>query len=767
MPVGRGGEDAIERGLQRTGVGHGVLRGQELQQRLVPEFQPPGTGRQQAAAAQRGLQERTPLPRGDRTRTRRRGQRLQDLDRGQPVVAVQDVGDVGDQGGQMVQGAFDGCQGAGAAPLEGGAALGPDPHETGRVATAVEELDVAAVDPAPAARQRPVRPGRVEAAQHGGHERTARQLRQVRLFQGGPEALGGSRRIRYAQVAEPRLGEPAHVVLLERLQDVVQPEALQFLVGQRARGDDEPVRDRVSAFTERREIPEKAPPEPDVGDLVEAVDQHHPAGAGCGAAAEQLRGERLQEPEGRQLRGRGGGEGLRERQAGECCGGDEYGDVEGGESSGGTGLTRRNGLTARARLTALTARTARTACTARPGLCSLRRPPCRPCPSCRFCPPCPTMPPGLDAQGQAAAQQAGLAAAGPGHHDARLRAGEHLVGGDLFEEPLGEPLPGSLAPRFPAVLRVLDQTLPDTPAEIDVRERRGAAERHVVVGVRAGVALGRGQIAVQPAFGRVRRGTPLLFTDARQGVGRQPTAQEVLQPPEFVRRQPLGPAVHPTGAEAAGPVAEVMAGDDADDPAVAEHRGAGHAFPGRAGACAGLRGGGAGDAQVQRPLAAVGQHRARGVDVLAVPEARTVAPHARLEAGEARGTAPQQYVFLGDPGEARRADVRRLLRRYAEHGDVNARVQPPHLSLDAVFAGPVGLEPHACAEGARDDVRGGQDGAGSDQVARPVASTGVVRHEDLGHPADPQARRVLRLFHPSRRIARLYPINCRAAQATW
>src|SRR5918996_2826427 len=110
----------------------------------------------------------------------------------------------------------------------------------------------------------------------------------------------------------------------------------------------------------------------------------------------------------------------------------------------------------------------------------------------------------------------------------------------------------------------------------------------------------------------------------------------------------------------------------------------------------------------------------------------------QLEARKAQGGAPYHPVPFTDLSEPDGCDV--LLHAgwdalEREDGGVDTDVPPHHARLDRPLPRPVGLEAHADAHRALDDVRCGQHPPGRDEIPRPTAVPAMPpTDDDLGGP---------------------------------
>ncbi|MEF2529308.1 hypothetical protein V3664_28980 [Streptomyces sp. CS62] len=186
------------------------------------------------------------------------------------------------------------------------------------------------------------------------------------------------------------------------------------------------------------------------------------------------------------------------------------------------------------------------------------------------------------------------------------------------------------------------------------------------------------------------------------------------------------------GGQPAETLPAVVFGDDSDNAGACPQRRARHAGPG-----GDLRirvGGGHrhGDLQSAGPEVRQGGHGA--VRLVEFAELPAVGAAAALPQGEARRVDVDHGVpLVADPPERRRADRRGAGRRQElQHGHVRLRVGPGQAGRRRPLAGPVGVEAHPYAGGARDDVQGGQDGGVRNAVAGSAAAAGRSGDDDLG-----------------------------------
>ncbi len=145
------------------------------------------------------------------------------------------------------------------------------------------------------------------------------------------------------------------------------------------------------------------------------------------------------------------------------------------------------------------------------------------------------------------------------------------------------------------------------------------------------------------------------------------------------------------------------------------------------------------DGGVEGSLTPVRQRGAACVDVLRVPEARTVAVPAQFETGEPHSCAEYDGVVLAETAVRAGGDVRPGTPD-SEHGDVDPVVLPDHVRRDDPLTRPVGLEPHAYPGCPLDDMRRRQHAVRRDQVARASSAAAATgrRYQALGHPIHPQ-----------------------------
>ncbi|WP_431046959.1 hypothetical protein ACQUSR_32985 [Streptomyces sp. P1-3] len=185
----------------------------------------------------------------------------------------------------------------------------------------VEQFGEGLVGPGAAVGQGPRGIGRVEAAQHGGHQRGAGQGVQTRALESGHElqhvVVGAG------QVAEasPRVrtefgeGEP-----LQFEADGGGAQPVEFPVGQGPGGHHEAVHERL-----RLGLPSQPVQQGDAGglvrNLIETVDHHQPGRPGPRVVAEEVLGECFTQPEDAEVPGHGRRERLRQdRGAGQVRG---------------------------------------------------------------------------------------------------------------------------------------------------------------------------------------------------------------------------------------------------------------------------------------------------------------------------------------------------------------------------------------------------------------------------------------------------------------
>ncbi|MFD6890570.1 hypothetical protein [Streptomyces sp. NPDC059957] len=167
----------------------------------------------------------------------------------------------------------------------------------------VEQFHERPVDAGPAGGQGPGGIGRVEPAQHGGHERRTGQDVQAGALQPGQERRGLAFGV--LQAAEPLHGVGAQVALGEGQQleaSRLRAWCAEFPGGQGTGRDHEPVQLRLGRCGTGHH-PQDGAARVRVGDLVETVDEHEPGRPGARLVAEELRRQLVEKPEALQSAG--------------------------------------------------------------------------------------------------------------------------------------------------------------------------------------------------------------------------------------------------------------------------------------------------------------------------------------------------------------------------------------------------------------------------------------------------------------------------------